>query len=319
MALVTISGYPASGKSCRAQQLKTFLEDRIQNPSYDGPKLKVTVISDDNLNIKRHVYDDGRQEKPARASLFTAMQRAIGKDTIVIVDGMNYIKGYRYQMYCAAREHRIRVCTVFVVAKPEQCREWNAAREEESDSYSTATYVLQIAAVYRLFHQSLRLDNLIMRYEEPSSMVRWDSPLFTVPWTDENLPEEDIWKAIMEGVVKPPNAGTSAVAVAPTDALHTLEATVAAMVSAITSEQAASQGLGIGGEIILPLSATVKPRLRLPARNITLSELQRLKRQFVTIHKKAITLGTTEKGAVDWSEDKVAEKFVTYLEENLKP
>lgn len=55
---------------------------------------------------------DGRQEKPARASLFTAMQRAIGKDTIVIVDGMNYIKGYRYQMYCAAREHRLRVCTV---------------------------------------------------------------------------------------------------------------------------------------------------------------------------------------------------------------
>ncbi|KAL5528544.1 KTI12 [Sanghuangporus sanghuang] len=302
MALITISGYPASGKTRRANQLKTFLENRMNDPSYDGPKLKVTIISDDTLNIKRSVYDDGRQEKPARAALFTAVQRAIGKDTIVIVDGMNYIKGYRYQIYCAAREHKCRVCTLYVVARPEQCREWSKTRGEGSDSYNPAT-----------------LDNLITRFEEPSSMVRWDSPLITIPWTDEQLPGEDIWKAVMEGVVKPPNAGTSAIPVAPSDALHTLEQIATAMISAITSEQAASQGLGTGGEIILPLSATLKPKVRLPARNITLSELQRLKRQFVTIHRKAITLGSTEKGTVDWSEEKVAEKFAVYLEENWKP
>lgn len=29
-------------------------------------------------------------------------------------------------------------------------------------------------------------------------------------------------------------------------------------------------------------------------------------------------LGTTEKGNVDWSEESVAQKFVEYLEENLK-
>lgn len=55
------------------------------------------------------------------------------------------------------------------------------------------------------------LENLLMRYEEPSSMVRWDSPLFTVPWTDADVPADDIWKAITEGIVKPPNAGTQAV------------------------------------------------------------------------------------------------------------
>lgn len=106
-------------------------------------------------------------------------------------------------------------------------------------------------------------------------------------------------------------------AVAPTDALHTLERTASDMVSSIISEQASMQGLG--GSITLQLSDNLHPRVTLPARNITLSELQRLKRQFVTIHKKAITLGTTEKGAVDWSEDSIAEKFVTYLEENLRP
>jgi protein KTI12 len=36
----------------------------------------------------------------------------MGQDTILLVDGLNYIKGFRYQMYCAAREHKLRVCTV---------------------------------------------------------------------------------------------------------------------------------------------------------------------------------------------------------------
>ena len=89
------------------------------------------------------------------------------------------------------------------------------------------------------------------------------------------------------------------------------------MVAAIMSEQAAAGGLG--GLVTLPLSATLKPKVNLPSRNITLSELQRIKRQFVTVNKKAITLGTIEKGAVDWSEESVAEKFCAYIEENIKP
>ena len=42
-------------------------------------------------------------------------------------------------------------------------------------------------------------------------MVRWDAPLFTVPWTDAAVPADDIWRAVTEGAVKPPNAGTQAV------------------------------------------------------------------------------------------------------------
>ena len=61
-----------------------------------------------------------------------------------------------------------------------------------------------------------------------------------------------------------------------------------------------------------------KVTLKLPQRTLTLSELQRLKRQFVTVHKKAITLGTVEKGAVDWSEAGVAGKFGRWLEENVR-
>ena len=62
-----------------------------------------------------------------------------------------------------------------------------------------------------LLGRPVSLENLVMRYEEPSSMVRWDSPLFTVPWTDADVPADDIWRALTGGVVKPPNAGTQAV------------------------------------------------------------------------------------------------------------
>ena len=66
------------------------------------------------------------------------------------------------------------------------------------------------------------------------------------------------------------------------------------------------------------MTETLKPQVTLPARSLTLSELQRMKRQFVTVQKKAITLGTVEKGMVDWGEGSIAEKFVDYLEENLR-
>jgi protein KTI12 len=164
----------------------------------------------------------------------------------------------------------------------------------------------------------VRLENMFQRYEEPSSMVRWDAPLFTVPWTDTDLPIPEIFQCITSGNVKPPNSGTLNAKKAPTDALLTLESTTLAIVTAILSTQSLSAGLANGGTVKLSLSATHNPDITLPARNLTLSELQRLKRQFVTVHKKAVTLGTTEKGAVDWDEESIANKFITYLEESMK-
>jgi protein KTI12 len=110
---------------------------------------------------------------------------------------------------------------------------------------------------------------------------------------------------------------SSQVPKAPTDALRTLESTTSAIVSSLVASP--------GGSGALLISYSSDPgctvRLTLPGtgRTPTLSELQRHKRTFVTAHKKAITLGSTEKGAMNWTESAVAERFARYLEENIKP
>lgn len=58
--------------------------------------------------------------------------------TITIVDSANYIKGFRYQMYCAAREAVVRVATVRVAAPADKCREWHGTRDE-SERYKEET------------------------------------------------------------------------------------------------------------------------------------------------------------------------------------
>ena len=56
MALITLSGYPSSGKTKRALQLKIFLEERLRDPTYDGPTLKVEIVSDIDVNVEKKVY-----------------------------------------------------------------------------------------------------------------------------------------------------------------------------------------------------------------------------------------------------------------------
>ncbi len=57
MALITFSGYPSSGKTRRAIQLKDHLDHRLADLSCTGQRQKVVILSDDSLNIERSSYD----------------------------------------------------------------------------------------------------------------------------------------------------------------------------------------------------------------------------------------------------------------------
>ncbi|CDZ97683.1 RNA polymerase II elongator associated protein [Phaffia rhodozyma] len=217
----------------------------------------------------------------------------LSKKTILICDGMNYIKGYRYQMNCAAKEAGVRPCTIHVASPPEKCKEWNASRDQ-AEAYTEST-----------------LEALIMRFEEPSSMARWDSPLFTIGWDDQSLPFDSIWAAITSGIK--PKANPSVVpngqtAPSTVQALHSTTSTLITTLLAHLSDNPLSTHLR------LPSPPYPSTGLALPARTITLSELQRLKRQFETIQLQGFKRGGQGVLRAGWGEREWGEAWVKFLE-----
>ena len=109
-----ITGYPSSGKTTRANQLRTFFESKIASETADArvARLKVHLINDQTLGVSRSVYHTAKAEKDARAEEYSAVKRVLSRDDIVIGDGLNYIKGFRYQLYCEAKAVQTSNCVV---------------------------------------------------------------------------------------------------------------------------------------------------------------------------------------------------------------
>jgi len=121
MPLVILSGLPTSGKTTRAQELKTFFETRLVAQAQDesstvkSKDYRIHVVNDESLNLNKHTsYNTAADEKKARGALMSAVERLLSKDDIVIVDSLNYIKGFRYQLYCIARAIGTPHCVVSI-------------------------------------------------------------------------------------------------------------------------------------------------------------------------------------------------------------
>lgn len=126
----------------------------------------------------------------------------MSREDIVIADGMNYIKGYRYQLYCEAKALMTPSCVVQIAAPADKCRQWNnlaASQIERTES---------TAKNERKPYAEDVLDSLIFRYEEPNGMTRWDSPLFVIPWEDKNVPGQDVWDAMVNAALVRPHQAT---------------------------------------------------------------------------------------------------------------
>lgn len=103
MPLIVLVGCPASGKSSRAQELKDYFEIEKEKA--------VHVISENEIikntgNGKNEVYMVAAKEKMIRAELKSNSLRKLNKNELVIIDGGNYIKGYRYEIFCATKSAR---------------------------------------------------------------------------------------------------------------------------------------------------------------------------------------------------------------------
>ncbi|KAK1599152.1 chromatin associated protein KTI12, partial [Colletotrichum navitas] len=329
--LIIVSGLPTSGKTHRAKQLQDHLASRIaaaaasssssSTPGEGGkqPPYRLHYISDSTLSIPRDVYDldpekvrahtrsANASEKDARAAVYGAVKRVLSDRDIVILDGLNYIKGWRYQLHCEAKAVKTPSVVLQIGCGVDRARGEEGGEEEpyEPDNW----------------------ENLVFRYEEPNPMTRWDSPLFTLIWDDDAAQAarvfDDVWDAIAgtgRKVVKPNQATVQRSRDAGGDYLYVLDRETQDVVRRVLEAQ--GEGGEEGGEVTVPRGATGAGAgagtdealvVRLPGRKVGLPQLQRLRRAFVGLNRGGIGL----EGVGSFSVERMRESFVGYLNDSF--
>lgn len=156
MPLVIISGHPCIGKTRFSQDLKAYLES-IHACS-------VVLINEESLGITPAAgYSSSFTEKSTRGSLKSAVDHNLSSTAWVIVDSLNYIKGFRYELYCLARTIKSTHCCVWLSCDEATSNSWSLARKDVPGG----TYPQDI------------LEDLRRRFEPPNERNRWDRPLFS--------------------------------------------------------------------------------------------------------------------------------------------
>jgi protein KTI12 len=329
--LIIISGLPTSGKSTRAKQLHDYLSKRIADTKY-----RLHLISDESLSISRAVYDlspdkvpahtrsANASEKDARAAIYGAVKRVLSDKDIVILDGLNYIKGWRYQLHCESKAVRTPSCILQIGCAVDKAREVNEARLQKRDTQASKTTTTDEAAPTSTEsgdpivdstepYEPGNWDNLVFRYEEPNPMTRWDSPLFTLIWQDDEAQTtkvfSDLWDAIAgeaRKVVRPNQATIQRGREESGDYLYLLDRETSDVVKRIVEAQREGDDVD---EVRIP-SGSGELVIQLPAgKKVGLPQLQRLRRSFMGLHRGGIGL----EAAGDMKSSRLRDTFVTYL------
>lgn len=161
MALILLCGGPSTGKTTVALKLKSLLTSQNH---------QVMHITD--LNKPPSIlYKDSTTEKQTRAHLRTTTERALSPTKIILCDSLNYIKGFRYELFCLAKTNTLRFILIHLTTPSQTAALWDTNREH---SYS----------------QPL-LSELTSRFEPPQSRNRFERPLFpldpSIPLWQQNL------------------------------------------------------------------------------------------------------------------------------------
>ncbi|KAG5537376.1 hypothetical protein RHGRI_024721 [Rhododendron griersonianum] len=269
MALVVICGQPCSGKSKAALCLTEALKEIESNPT-------VRIIDETSFHLDRNQsYADMPSEKNLRGVLRSEVDRSLSRDNIIIVDSLNSIKGYRYELWCLARAAGIRYCVLHCDVEDTHCRKWNEERRERGEaSYNDKIF-----------------EDLVRRFERPDRRNRWDSPLFEL-WPFKDGIEKSS-PAILDSVlyltktvdsktrdvkVLQPTIATQTNRVSEANSLYEIDRATQEVMNAIVEAQSQAIGGPMNGITIGQGLPTVNI-----SRAVGLPELRRLRRTFIKL------------------------------------
>lgn len=282
MPLIIVTGYPKSGKTTLCNDLLQYFRKRLDE---DQRNVQIVLVNDETLHVdKLKQYKDSVEERKVRAEHMSTVARYISRDTLVIADATNYIKGYRYQLYCHAKGAGTRHCVLHRAVDSGLAHQWN--RECETP-----------------YSEEL-MTSLISRYEEPLGFNRWDSPLLLSLKDDTaektgSLLYNTLFGDGSEKLVTQ-NLSTVLKPIAKADYLTQLQETTRDIVMGIVN---AYSELGLETVSGISVPRTEK-RVYLSTSTVpTLAQLKRLARAFIALSQRH-TMGSSQA---------IADSFVDYL------
>ncbi|KAL1516659.1 hypothetical protein ABEB36_000542 [Hypothenemus hampei] len=276
MPLIIMTGVPCSGKSTRALELKKYFEEQGK---------EVHIISEYEQIVKagfekNAFYADSNKEKHIRGLLKSEMLKLITPSNVIILDALNYIKGYRYELFCGTKANKSTQCTVHAEINREEAWSFNEIRDNEEEKYTRNTF-----------------DALVMRYEDPDKKNRWDSPLFTV-YPGSDLDTSSIYASLFNKNAPKPNQSTQNPPLSSTNFLYDLDR----ITKNITDKLIEAKNEGLKDEVLLP---ECSEPIAVP--KVSVQQLMLLRRQYITYSK----MHTPEI-------EKIPDLFVQYLRTCLK-
>lgn len=308
MPLILLSGYPSSGKTTVATQLVSLLKDKLQNDEVLAKKnYSIKYHSDQSLGIEHSDYITSKDERKLRSEIISAVKRDLTRNNIVIVDSLNYIKGFRYQLHCEVKNVATSFCLIYTMCPLDTIHSWNHSQGHDPWDDELLT-------------------QLVQRYEEPNAKNRWDSPLFELLTTQDSIKDsfEGICSAIfhtdaknnrdpLSKALQRPNSATILKPASQSNSIQILDSETTTVVKKILDHIKIQQSIGgssSSARIIVSENADINDDdccfIDLPASGVTLPHLQRLKRQFVNLNKLR-----------DMEKSRIVPLFTDYLNKNL--
>ncbi|KAK8111625.1 uncharacterized protein PG998_008082 [Apiospora kogelbergensis] len=314
MPLIMVTGFPTSGKSTRAKQLHAYLDERIKETSNGVPPQVPPA-----LNFRPDAFDIALGVRLVGPAGAYPLRQRFGKGC-----ASNHLRCCQARAAgdtnCTANQKPYGHRAVFFRsdALPDKAKEVNQERLRRQQEAKTAGQHLEQDDESEAPYAPENWDNLVFRYEEPNAMTRWDSPLFTLLWDDDEEQTKQtfnsLWDAVAgEGrkVVKPNQATVQRSRDAGGDYLYTLDRETQDIVKGILDQQSEEGGDDIrlpkdpsqagGDELIVELPA---------GRKTGLPQLQRMRRAYMNLNRGGIGLEMV--GNLSGSA-RIRDSFVRYL------
>ena len=134
MPLIVLVGKPSSGKSAVCKIVEKFLKEKLTEQDVK-PNIGFEIVSDDlRSSFSRDVYsgDSSAPECEQRGFLRSEVQRKLTRNTTVICDSLNYIKGLRYELFCIAKLVKTTYCVVYCDVGTEDLKIMNSRKSEST-------------------------------------------------------------------------------------------------------------------------------------------------------------------------------------------